>query len=85
MKLRNTNLPHYTGFSDFKKIAEPTPDCVGWYQGPHRNVEMDIDTKAAVSLISRPAIENLLCEADKPKLWPISQKLATYTGESITP
>jgi len=50
-----------------------------------RNVEMEIDTGAAVSLISRAAFDNLWCEADKPTLRPMSQKLATYTGESITP
>ena len=48
------------------------------------NIEIEIDTGAAVSLISHAAFENLWWEADKSKLWPMSQKLATYTGENIT-
>ena len=37
------------------------------------NSEMDIDIGAAVLLMSHAAFENLWCEADKPKLWTLSQ------------
>ena len=50
-----------------------------------RWVEMEIDTGAAVSLISRTIFDRRWQEPNKPKLGHIAQKLVTYTGENITP
>ena len=50
-----------------------------------RHVEMEVDTGAAVSLISQTAFNNLWSRSDKPQLKPTAQKLSTYTGENIIP
>ena len=51
-----------------------------------RWVEMEIDTGAAVSLISHTVLDRFWPGLDKPKLSPkLAQKLVTYTGEDMTP
>ena len=62
-----------------------TNPLVSWVGINGHDIEMEIDTGTVVSLISHAVFENLWCEADKPKLWLISQKLAIYTGGCITP
>ena len=48
-------------------------------------IEMEIDTGAAVSLISHTIFDWHWQGPDKPKLNHMAQKLVTYTGENITP
>ena len=50
-----------------------------------RWVEMEIDTGAAISLISRTVFVKYWQGPDKPKLSYMAQKHVTYTGENITP
>ena len=50
-----------------------------------RQLEMEVDTGAAVSLISRSAYDSLWNGPDEPLLKSSPYRLTTYTGEIIQP